>query len=67
MFLLSQELVVPPLHHLGMFLLAHLKHRLIKLLPLPHQEYRSQGLRERSTPRMEPHPTFKRHIYLSRS
>jgi hypothetical protein len=55
------------LHHLGLFLLPHLKQRLLKLLPLPQQEYRRQGLRGRSTPRMEPHPIFRRHIHLDKS
>jgi hypothetical protein len=55
------------LHHVGLFLLLHLKQRLLKLLPLPQQEYRHQGLRGRSTPAMEPHPTFRRHIHVDKS
>jgi hypothetical protein len=55
------------LHHLGLFLLPHLKYRLLKLLPLPQREYRRQGFRERSTLRMELHPTFRRHIHLNKS
>jgi hypothetical protein len=51
----------------GLFLLPHLKQRLLKLLPLPQWHYRHQGLRGRSTSRMEPHPTFKRHIHLNKS
>jgi hypothetical protein len=55
------------LHHLGIFLLPHLKKRLLKLLPLPQLEYKRQGFRGRSTLRMEPHPTFIRHIHLNKS
>jgi hypothetical protein len=55
------------LHQLGMFLLPHLKQGLLKLLPLPQQEYRHQGMKWRSTLRMEPHPTFRRHIHLNKS
>jgi hypothetical protein len=55
------------LHHLGQFLLANMKQRLLKLLPLPQQEYKSQGLRLRSTPKMEVHPTFRRHIHFNKS
>jgi hypothetical protein len=55
------------LHHLGLFLLPHLKQRLLKLLSLLQQEYRRQGLRGRSTPRIELHPTFRRHIHLNKS
>jgi hypothetical protein len=50
-----------------MFLLLHLKQRLLKLLPLPQQEYIRQGLRGRTTLGMEPHPTFKRNIHLNKS
>jgi hypothetical protein len=60
-------LLLRQLHHLGMFLLPHLKQILLKLLPLPQQEYMRQGLRGRSTLRMEPHPTFRRNIHLNKS
>jgi hypothetical protein len=39
-------------HHMGMFLIPHLKQRLLKLLPLSQQEYIHQGLRGRSTLRI---------------
>jgi hypothetical protein len=60
-------LLLHQLHHLGLFLPPHMKHRLLKLLPLPQQEYRHQGLKGRSTLRMEPHPTFRRHIHVHKS
>jgi hypothetical protein len=39
----------------------------LKLLPLPQQRYTRHGLRGRSTPRMEHHPTFRRHIHHNKS
>jgi hypothetical protein len=50
-----------------MFLLPHLKQRLLQLLPLPQQEYMHQGFRGRSTLRIELHLTFRRHIHLNKS
>jgi hypothetical protein len=60
----DEHIALHQLHHLGLFLLPHLEQKLLKLLPLPQQEYKQQGLRGRSTPRMECHPTFRRHIHL---
>jgi hypothetical protein len=54
-------------HHLSMFLLPHLKQRLIKLLPPPQQQWRHHGLRGRLSLSWELPLTFRRHIYLSRS
>jgi hypothetical protein len=36
-------------HHLSLFLLLHLKQRLLRLLPLPQQQLRQHGLRGRSS------------------
>jgi hypothetical protein len=57
----------PLLHHLILFLLPHLKQRLLKLLPLPQQQWRYHGLRGKSSPSRELPLTFRRHIHLSRS
>jgi hypothetical protein len=54
-------------HHPSMFLLPHLKQRLLRLLPLPKQQWRCHGLRRRSSPTRELPLTFRRHIHLSRS
>jgi hypothetical protein len=63
----DEHIALCQLHHLGLFLLPHLKQRLLKVLPIPQQEYMRQRLRERSTLRMEPHPTFRMHIHLNKS
>jgi hypothetical protein len=57
----------PLLHHLILFLLPHLKQRLLKLLPLPQQQWWYHGLRGKSSPSRELPLTFRRHIHLSRS
>jgi hypothetical protein len=54
-------------HHPSMFLLPHLKQRLLRLPPPPHQQWRHHGLRGRSSPSWELPLTFRRHIHLSRS
>jgi hypothetical protein len=54
-------------HHPSMFLLPHLKQRLLRLLPLPQQQWRHHELRERSSPSWVLSLTFRRHIHLSRS
>jgi hypothetical protein len=54
-------------HHLSLFLLPHLKQRLLRLLPLPQQQWRHHGLRGRSSPSRELLLTFRRHICLNRS
>jgi hypothetical protein len=54
-------------HHPSLFLLPHLKQRLLRLLPLPQQQWRCHGLRGRSSPNRELLLTFRRHIHLSKS
>jgi hypothetical protein len=54
-------------HHLSLFLLSHLKQRLLRLLPHPQQQWRCHELRGRSSPSRELHPTFRRHIHLNKS
>jgi hypothetical protein len=54
-------------HHSSMFLLPHLKQRLLNLLPLSQQQWRCHGLRGRSSPTRELPLTFRRHIHLNRS
>jgi hypothetical protein len=54
-------------HHPSMFLLPHLKQRLLRLPPPPQQQWRHHGLRGRSSPSWELPLTFRRHIHLSRS
>jgi hypothetical protein len=54
-------------HHPSMFLLPHLKQRLLKLLPLPQQQWRCHGLRGRSSPSQVLPLTFRRYIHLSKS
>jgi hypothetical protein len=51
-------------HHPSLFLLPHLKQR---LLMLPQQQWRRHELRERSSPSREFPLTFRRHIYLNKS
>jgi hypothetical protein len=54
-------------HHPSLFLLLHLKQRLLRLLPRPQQQWRRHGLRRRSSPSRELPLTFRRHIHLIRS
>jgi hypothetical protein len=56
------------LHHQpSLFLLPHLKQRLLRLLPLPQQQWRRHGLRRRSSSSMVLPLTFKGHIHLNKS
>jgi hypothetical protein len=54
-------------HHPSLFLLSHLKQRLLRLLAPPQQQWRRHGLRGRSSSSQELPLTFRRHIHLSRS
>jgi hypothetical protein len=54
-------------HHPILFLLPHLKQRLLRLPPNPQQQQRCHGLRGRSSPSREIPLTFRRHIHLSKS
>jgi hypothetical protein len=54
-------------HHPSLFLLPHLKQRLLRLLPPSQQQWRHHGLRGRSSLSWELPPTFRRHIHLSKS
>jgi hypothetical protein len=54
-------------HHLSLFLLPHLKQRLLRLLPLPQQQWRRHVLRGRPYPSRVLSLTFRRHIHLNRS
>jgi hypothetical protein len=54
-------------HHPSLFLLSNLKQRVLRLLPLPQQQWRHHGLWGRSSPSRELPLTFRRHIHLNRS
>jgi hypothetical protein len=54
-------------HHPSFFLLPHLKQRLLRLLPLPRQQWRHHGLRGRSSLSKKLPPTVRRHIHLNKS
>jgi hypothetical protein len=54
-------------HHPSLFLLSHLKQRLLRLLPLSQQQCRHHRLRGRSFLSRELSLTFRRHIYLNKS
>jgi hypothetical protein len=54
-------------HHPSLFLLLHLKQRLLRLSPPPQQQQRRHGLSGRSSLSRELPLTFRRHIHLSRS
>jgi hypothetical protein len=54
-------------YHSSLFLLPHLKQRLLMLLPLPQWQWRHHGLRRRSSLSRELPLTFRRHIHLYRS
>jgi hypothetical protein len=52
-----------PLHpHLSLFLIPHLKQRLLRLLPPPQQQWRRHGLRGISSLSQELPLIFRRHI-----
>jgi hypothetical protein len=57
----------PLYHHPSLFLLPHLKQRLLMLLPPSQQQWRHHGLRGRSAPSRVFPLTFKRHIHLNKS
>jgi hypothetical protein len=54
-------------HHPSMFLLSHLKQSLLRLLPLPQQQWRCHGLRGRSSSSCVLPLIFRRHIHLDKS
>jgi hypothetical protein len=54
-------------HHPSLFLLSHLKQRLLRRPPLPQQQWRYYGLRERSYPTRELPLIFRRHIHPNKS
>jgi hypothetical protein len=54
-------------HHPSLFLLPHLKQRLLRLLPLPQQQWRRHGLKGRSSLSRGALLTFRRHIHLNKS
>jgi hypothetical protein len=54
-------------HYPSMFLLPHLKQRLLRLPPPPQQQWRHHGLRGRSSPSQKLPLTFRRYIHLTRS
>jgi hypothetical protein len=54
-------------HHPSLFLLPHLKQKLLRLLPLPQQQLRHHGLRGRSSPSRELYPIFKRYMHINQS
>jgi hypothetical protein len=53
-------------HHLSLFLLPHLKQRLLMLPPPLQQQWRHHGLRGRSSPSEELPLTFRGDIHLTR-
>jgi hypothetical protein len=63
----EDESLVPSTSSLSLFLLPHLKQRLLRLLPLLQQQWRHHRLRGRSSPSRELPLTFRRHIHLNRS
>jgi hypothetical protein len=54
-------------HHPSLFLLPHLKQRLLILPPPLQQQWRHHGLRGRSSPSGELPLIFRRDIHLTRS
>jgi hypothetical protein len=62
----EDEPLLPSLSSPSLFMLPHLKQRLLRLLPLPQQEWRRHGLRGRLYPSRELPLTFRRHIHLKR-
>jgi hypothetical protein len=54
-------------HHPSLFLLPHLKQRLLRLLPPPQQRWRHHGLRGISSLSRVLPLTFRRHIHLNKS
>jgi hypothetical protein len=62
----EDEPLLPSLLSPSLFMLPHLKQRLLRLLPLPQQEWRHHRLRGRLYPSRELPLTFRRHIHLNR-
>jgi hypothetical protein len=54
-------------HHPSLFLLPHFKHRLLRLPPIPQQQWMHHGIRMRSSPSRVLPLMFKRHIHLNRT
>jgi hypothetical protein len=54
-------------HHPSMFLLSHLKQRLLRLLPLPQQQWRHHGLSGRLFLSWVLPLIFRRQIHLNKS
>jgi hypothetical protein len=54
-------------HHSSLFLLPHLKQRLLRLPPLSQRQWRHHELRGRSSLTRELPLIFRRHIHLNRS
>jgi hypothetical protein len=63
----EDESLLPSTSSLSLFLLSHLKQRLLRLPSLPQQQSMHYGLRERSSLTRELPLTFRRHIHLNRS
>jgi hypothetical protein len=63
----EDEPLLPSTSSPRLFLLPHLKQRLLRLPPPPQQQWRCHRLRGRSSPSRELPLTFRRHIHLSRS
>jgi hypothetical protein len=63
----DEDVPLPSTSSPSMFLLPHLKQRLLKLLPLPQQQWRHHGLRGRSYLSRVIPLTFRRHIHLNKS
>jgi hypothetical protein len=63
----EDELLFHLHYHLILFLLPHLKQRLLRLLPLSQQQWTRHELRGRSSLTRELPLTFRRHIHLNRS
>jgi hypothetical protein len=58
---------IPLRHHPSLFLLPHLKQRLLRILPLPQQQLRHHGLRGRSSPSKVLPLMYRRHIHINKS
>ena len=63
----EDEPLLPSLSSPSLFMLPHLKQRLLRLLPLPQRQWRCHGLRGRSSPSWVLSLRFRRCIHLSRS
>jgi hypothetical protein len=63
----EDEPLLPSTSSLRLFLLPHLKQRLLRLPPPPQLQWRRHRLRGRSSSSRELPLTFRRHIHLNRS